>query len=79
MSRKQKIKHMTAEELKTKLYAHFQKSGSLDYLRTQLRGQLVSELFKVAEPIDSEAFPNPTDMEKCLLPLQVRCNQNFMG
>lgn len=62
---------MSSDELKTKLYSHFQKSGSLDHLKAQLRGQLVSELFKIAEPVDSDKFPNVCDIEKCVLPLQV--------
>lgn len=71
MSRKLKIKHMSSEELKSKLYSHFERSGSLDHMRAQLRGQLVSELFKVADPASFDPFPSSSDVDKCLLPLQL--------
>lgn len=73
MFRKKKtIKKLSAEELKTKLYSHFDKTGSLNRMRTELRGKLVSELLKVTTPAKASVTDEVlVDFEKALLPLQV--------
>lgn len=64
---------MSAEELKVRLQQHFAKSGTLNNLKTQLRNQLVTELFKVAELPTNKIENEFSDAEakKTLLPLQV--------
>ncbi|KAG8183039.1 hypothetical protein JTE90_015670 [Oedothorax gibbosus] len=73
MFRKQRaVKQLSADELKTKLYSHFDKTGSLNRIRTELRGKLVSELLKVAAPLEtSQTDEVYLDFDKTLLPLQV--------
>lgn len=71
MSRKEKIKYMSSEELKSKLNKHFEKNGFFDQLRTQMRGHIVSEVMKSVKLKSSDKSPSSSDIDKCLLPLQV--------
>ncbi|GFQ70157.1 hypothetical protein TNCT_32651 [Trichonephila clavata] len=73
MFRRRKVEKMlSAEELKSKLYSHLDKTGSLNRMRVELREKLISELLKKAAPVEAfDMNSHVYSFEKTLLPLQI--------
>ncbi|XP_054710959.1 centriole and centriolar satellite protein OFD1-like [Uloborus diversus] len=72
MSQKQKIKkHLSADELKSKLYEHFEEIGSLEQIKAQLRGEIYTKLLKRTPNDFPETNRDLQNFDKMLLPLQV--------
>ncbi|GFT77290.1 hypothetical protein NPIL_242162 [Nephila pilipes] len=73
MFRRRKVEKMlSAEELKSKLYSHLDKTGSLNRMRIELREKLISELLKKAAPVETFDMNNPVyTFDRALLPLQI--------
>lgn len=70
--KKRAVKQLSAEEFKTQLYSHFDKTGLLNRMRTEIRGNIATELLKVTTPVKaSETDEVFVDFEEALLPLQV--------
>ncbi|PRD29154.1 UNVERIFIED_CONTAM: Ofd1 [Trichonephila clavipes] len=73
MFRRRKVEKMlSAEELKSKLYSHLDKKGSLNRMRVELREKLMSELLKKAAPVeDFDMNSHVYSFDRALLPLQI--------
>ncbi|GFY74941.1 hypothetical protein TNIN_323121 [Trichonephila inaurata madagascariensis] len=73
MFRRRKVEKMlSAEELKSKLYSHLDKKGSLNRMRVELREKLMSELLKKAAPVDDfDTNSHGYSFDRALLPLQI--------
>ncbi|GBN41928.1 hypothetical protein AVEN_186009-1 [Araneus ventricosus] len=70
--RRRTEKMLSADELKTKLYSHLDKTGSLNRMRIELREKLISELLKKAAPVETVDVNNPVyTFDRTVLPLQI--------
>ncbi|CAL1289445.1 unnamed protein product [Larinioides sclopetarius] len=70
--RRRTEKMLSADELKTKLYSHLDKTGSLNRMRIELREKLISELLKKAAPVETGDVTNPVyTFDRTVLPLQI--------